>query len=173
MTTQPPSEENRSHATSSTSAPRLHEPATIEAGGIGHVHEWAALRAALWPDASVEDHERELTGILAGDHRFAAFVALDAERHLIGFVEVALRYDYVNGCETSPVAFLEGLYVVPEQRRHGIARALCAAAETFARDAGCVELASDADLNNTRSHDFHASVGFEERERVVFFRKLL
>ncbi|CAG9168968.1 aminoglycoside 6'-N-acetyltransferase [Cupriavidus respiraculi] len=154
-------------------APDQAQRPTIEGGGLRHVRQWAALRAALWPDASAEDHERELTGILAGDHRFAAFVALDATQRMMGFVEIALRYDYVNGCETSPVAFLEGLYVVPEQRRQGIARMLCDAAMNWARAAGCTEMASDADLNNTRSHDFHASVGFEERERVVFFRKLL
>lgn len=145
----------------------------IEAAAVRHIPEWAALRAALWPDASADEHAGELAGILAGDHRFVAFVALDADRHVIGFIEIALRYDYVNGCETSPVAFLEGLYLMPEHRRQGIARALCAAAETWARAAGCTEMASDADLNNTRSHAFHASVGFEERERVVFFRKLL
>ncbi|MBY4947243.1 GNAT family N-acetyltransferase [Cupriavidus respiraculi] len=157
----------------STHPPAKAPSPTIEPAAVRHIPQWAVLRAALWPDASVDEHASELTAILAGDHRFVAFVALDATQRMIGFVEIALRYDYVNGCETSPVAFLEGLYVVPEQRRQGIARMLCDAAMNWARAAGCTEMASDADLNNTRSHDFHASVGFEERERVVFFRKLL
>ena len=37
--------------------------------------------------------------------------------------------DYVNGCTTSPVGFLEGLYVAAAARRQGVARALCDAAE--------------------------------------------
>jgi aminoglycoside 6'-N-acetyltransferase I len=84
-----------------------------------------------------------------------------------------LRRDYVNGCETSPVAFLEGIYVPPDRRRGGAGRALIARAEQWARDRGCQEFASDALLANEASHRFHSGAGFEETERVVYFRKPL
>ena len=84
-----------------------------------------------------------------------------------------MRSDYVNGCETSPVAFLEGIFVEPSQRRNGMARALCIAVEQWARDRGCREFASDADLSNLVSHRMHDALGFIETERVVYFRKLL
>lgn len=82
-------------------------------------------------------------------------------------------YDYVNGCETSPVVFLEGIYVKPEHRKSGAGRALCAAVGQWGAAAGCSEMASDANLTNTVSHAFHGALGFEETERVVFFRKLI
>ena len=84
-----------------------------------------------------------------------------------------MRHDYVNGTDTSPVAFLEGLYVAPAARRAGVARALVAAVAQWGRAAGCTELASDAAAGNTASHAVHGALGFAETKRVVYFRRAL
>lgn len=84
-----------------------------------------------------------------------------------------MRHDYVNGTSSSAVAFLEGIYVHPSWRRHGVARALVAAVMNWGRSQGCGELASDALLENTSSHLMHEALGFEETERVVYFRMSL
>jgi aminoglycoside 6'-N-acetyltransferase I len=107
------------------------------------------------------------------DVRKTALLAIDDEGHAIGFAELALRGDYVNGTHGSPVGFLEAWYVAPEWRGCGVGRALIVAAEGWARTRGCAELASDALLDNTASHAAHAGCGFEETERVVYFRKVL
>jgi aminoglycoside 6'-N-acetyltransferase I len=133
---------------------------------------WLLLRQALWPGDEAEQL-REMRAFCAEPRRYGNFIARSAGGEPQGFVEVALRSDYVNGTETSPVAFLEGLYVAPAQRRRGIARALAARAEQWAREQGCSELASDALLHNTASHAMHGALGFEETERVVYFRKRL
>jgi len=103
----------------------------------------------------------------------AAFLACEPSGNPIGLIEAALRTDYVNGTNTSPVAFLEGIFVVPENRRKGVARSLVAAAEQWASSLGCLEFASDALLENKQSHAMHRALGFQETERVVFFRKML
>jgi len=105
--------------------------------------------------------------------RFVQFVALSTSNNPVGLAEAAIRTDYVNGTATSPVAFLEGLYVVPEARRQGIAAALITTVERWARDRGCRELASDALLDNEPGHRAHRALGFEETERVVYFRKAI
>ena len=84
-----------------------------------------------------------------------------------------MRTDYVNGTSSTPVAFIEGIYVAPQFRRQGVGRSLVAVVAGWARDRGCTELASDALLENTASHAMHSALGFEETERVVFFRKQL
>lgn len=84
-----------------------------------------------------------------------------------------MRHDHVNGCETSPVAFVEGLYVRPEFRNAQVARALCEAVADWGRRRGCSELASDALADNQESHAFHQAIGFEETERVIYFRKAI
>ncbi|MDP2325219.1 MAG: GNAT family N-acetyltransferase [Gammaproteobacteria bacterium] len=132
---------------------------------------WLELRAQLWPHCSKAQHLTEMTGFLAAPQRYAQFVQYDRTDQAIGFVEVSLRHDYVNGTQSSPVAYLEGIYVVPAARRQGVARVLIARAEQWAVGAGCTEFASDALLDNTQSHAMHSALGFNESMRVVFFRK--
>ena len=123
-----------------------------------------ALREALWPDCTLDD----LSPLDDAGH--CTILAIGPEDAPIAFAEVTRRSDYVNGCDSSPVAFLEGIYVAPEHRRSGIARALVAACRDWGLAHGCAELASDALLDNLASHAFHKAIGFEETERVVYFR---
>lgn len=152
----------------------LIKPVTIVPALIGHVDTWAALRAELWPDSPAKEHKAEIEVELAAPvPGRTAFVAIDGMDEVAGFAEASVRRDYVNGCDTSPVAFLEGIYITPAYRRMGVAQMLCRAVEQWGRAAGCTELASDSDIENTHGHAFHAAIGFEETERVVFFRKPL
>lgn len=89
----------------------------------------------------------------------------------MGFAEAAIRQDYVNGCDTSPVLFLEGVYVAPDARRRGVAKALFGRVEQWGALRGCEEFASDTDVANIDVQTLHRALGFEETERVVFFRK--
>ena len=134
---------------------------------------WLALRQTLWPHCSSEEHLSEMSMFCASPERYAQFIAYAESGQAVGFSETAICTDYVNGTHSSPVAFLEGLYVVPEERRQGIGRDLVSAVERWALDVGCRELASDASIENQVSHTVHRALGFEETERVVFFRKLL
>jgi aminoglycoside 6'-N-acetyltransferase I len=133
---------------------------------------WLELREALWPDCPRAEHEAEIAATIAA-MGLAAFVAYGPKGHPIGLTEATVRRDYVNGTTFSPVAFLEGIYVAPGHRRVGAARSLVAAVEQWASSVRCKELASDALLENTGGHAMHHGLGFEETERVVFFKKVL
>ena len=143
----------------------------IEKCGADQLPQWVALRIALWPDEDAQQIAAEASGMLA-QADLLVLVAREGEA-VIGFAEAAIRNDYVNGCETSPVAFVEGMYVVPQQRRRGVAKAMIAAIEAWAEQRGLRELASDALLDNAQSHAMHEALGFAETERVVYFRKTL
>lgn len=134
---------------------------------------WLALRDALWPGCTSAEQLSEMAAIVANPTRFAAFVACADAGLAVGLAEAALRTDYVNGARSTPVAFLEGLYVAPDHRRKGIAAALVAEVERWALGIGCTELASDAALENHASLAVHEALGFRETERVVFFSKAL
>ncbi len=131
--------------------------------------DWLALRRALWPDGSDDEHLAEMAALVAEPQRYAQWLARDEAGRAVGLVEAALRHDYVLGTERSPVAFLEGLYVLPAARRQGVARRLVDEAARWGAERGCRELASDALLANTDSHRMHAALGFAETERVVAF----
>jgi aminoglycoside 6'-N-acetyltransferase I len=130
---------------------------------------WAAMRHALWPHATLEELAAEMDGLFGPD--FAGFGAFDGAM-LIGFAEVSQR-PYGDGCDTAPVAWLEGILVRHAYRRANVARRLVAAVEDWARSRGLTELGSDAELDNLLSRLTHARWGFAETERVVRYRKLL
>ena len=139
------------------------------------------MRAELWPEASEASHRIEAAAYFGATVRGpgtmpeVVLVAVDtakASPKLLGFVELSRR-PYAEGCETSPVGFLEGWYVVPERRRDGVGRALVRAAEEWARALGCREFASDALAENDISRRAHAALGFEEVVLIRCFRKPL
>ena len=138
---------------------------------LADAEEVAALRHALWPDEPLAVRLEETLAYLSGDRD--ALDVLVAERGgvVTGFIETSLRHDYVNGCESSPVGFIEGLFVRPEMRGGGMGAALVAAAHAWTLARGCRELASDVHLDNEASQAFHRAAGFSETDRLVFFRK--
>jgi aminoglycoside 6'-N-acetyltransferase I len=134
---------------------------------------WADMRAALWPeeDAAELAHEtvKHFAGVKAADE---VWVAEDVTGRLLGFLELSQRA-YAEGCASSPVPYIEAWYVTAEARHTGVGRALVEAAENWARLRGYKEIASDAVLENDASHAAHRSLGFEEVERIVCYRKPL
>lgn len=132
---------------------------------------WARMRTSLWPEWP-EDHPREIAEYLASPPtRWTCLVAED-EGGLVGFAEVRLR-DCAEGCSTSPVGYLEGIWVDPIQREAGVGRALVDAASDWSRTRGCTEMASDRALDNEPSGAFHVALGFEEVGRAVCYRRAL
>lgn len=135
--------------------------------------EYLRMRLALWPDLREAAHaaaEGE-TWLVPRPGRIA-FVAARPDGRLCGFAELALR-PWAQGIEARPAPYLEGLYVDPEFRRHGVARALVAAGETWALEMGALALGSDTEVENTVSQAVHTRLGFREVERLVGFLKPL
>jgi aminoglycoside 6'-N-acetyltransferase I len=135
------------------------------------------LFAALWPEESAEEHSKELVPLLAGKSPavmpLLIWVAEAADGAIVGFIEAGLR-SCADGCDMSrPVGYVEGWYVAENYRRTGIGLALLRAAEDWAREQGCTEMASDALLENILSQDAHRAAGFTEVDRAVKYRKTL
>jgi RimJ/RimL family protein N-acetyltransferase len=133
--------------------------------------EWLRMSVALFPDYSAEDLARGMRDF-RGRNDAEVFVVDRGSAALAGFVEVGSR-PYADGCDTSPVGYIEAWYTDPDVRRNGHGRALLRAAEDWAREQGYREMASDALLDNDVSHAAHRRVGYEEVGRVMQFRKIL
>jgi len=130
-------------------------------------NEWRRMRSQLWPDQT----EADMAAWLARTDA-AVYVAVGAPGALCGFIEVGER-SCADGCDTSPVAYVEGWYIDAGSRRQRIGARLIEAAEQWARDLGYREIASDTQLENTISQAAHQRLGFEETDRLVAYRKLL
>jgi aminoglycoside 6'-N-acetyltransferase I len=132
------------------------------------------LWMALYTWATSREAERESMRDWFARTDAATFVAFDPAdpSRLLGYADVGER-SIADGCETSPVAYLEAWYVISERRKQGIGEALIRAVEAWAQEHEYQELASDALLENTLSHRLHKKFGFEETDRVVQFKKRL
>jgi aminoglycoside 6'-N-acetyltransferase I len=134
---------------------------------------WLDMRLALWTDATADEHRGYMAISLAQPERYLQLMMYDETGRPLGFIEGSIRSDYVNGTESSPVGFVEGVYVTPAWRRRGVARLLYAAIGDWAKARGCRELASDALVDNEVSQRAHRALGFRETERVVYFTRIL
>lgn len=129
------------------------------------------LALELWPDNAVDTTYYDLGKLMmAGESVF--FLAY-REETAVGFAQCQLRHDYVEGAKSSPVGYLEGIYVRAEDRKLRFASQLLEACEEWARAEGCTEFASDCEIDNEESFAFHLKLGFKEVNRIICFTKNL
>jgi aminoglycoside 6'-N-acetyltransferase I len=136
------------------------------------LNEWLRLRKQLWDATSDADHRSEMVEIINHPDSQFVLVAEHESGRLIGFLEVSIR-PFVEDCETDHVGYLEGWYVEPDVRGRGIGRELVRIAENWAREKGCEEMASDAEIGNELSLLVHLGLGYNETSRLVHLRKEL
>ena len=131
----------------------------------------AGLAICLWEGHSIEELQAEFADLVRSDEA-ACFLA-DMNDTPVGFAQCQKRHDYVEGTTTSPVGYLEGIFVREAFRNQGIARQLLETCERWAKARGCREFASDCGLENDASLRFHLRMGFEEVNRIICFTKTL
>ena len=131
----------------------------------------ADLALMLWDGHDVAELREEFTELLKSKEA-ACFLACEAGIP-VGIAQCQLRHDYVEGTRTSPVGYLEGIFVRPEFRHRGLAKQLLEACESWAKEKGCMEFASDCELGNDASLNFHLRMGFTEANRIICFTKKL
>lgn len=144
---------------------------TIRQAAPDDLAAFVRLALLLWPDNDAPALAAEFAPLLNSEE--AAVFLCEQDGQAIGFAQCQLRRDYVEGCETSPVGYLEGVFIEAGYRRQGFAAALVGACQDWARLRGCQEFASDCELDNADSLRFHLSIGFEEANRVICFTRKL
>ena len=131
----------------------------------------AKMAKNIWDNETINELEKEFIEI-ANNKDTSTFIKFVDDKP-VGFANVCLRYDYVEGTETSPVGYLEGIYVEEEFRRRGFAGDLVKFCEKWSKEKGCQEFASDCLLENEESYKFHLAIGFMEANRIICFKKSL
>ena len=110
------------------------EDRNIRQAAAGEAGIVAALACELWPDHTQAEMAGEFGELFSEDD--AAVFLYRKDGKPVGFAQCQLRHDYVEGTETSPVGYLEGVYVKETDRKQGIARELVSACEKWAADRG-------------------------------------
>jgi aminoglycoside 6'-N-acetyltransferase I len=132
--------------------------------------EWIRMRKGIWTDWTDEYLDVDMDQILASENDVVYFAFVEGAP--AGMIEVRIK-DSAEGCTTNPIGYLEAWFVDESFRGKGVAGALTQAAEEWAREKGCAEMASDTWLENQASIRAHAKMGYYEVERLVHFVKQL
>ena len=119
---------------------------SVRKANISDLNTIVSLAKALWPEQTTKDLNDELSALL--DKSDACIMIAFKEKTPIGFAQCQLRYDYVEGTHSSPVGYLEGIYIKPSERNNGYARQLLSECESWAKQKGCTEFASDCESQN-------------------------
>ena len=125
----------------------------------------------MWTENTVQGLTDEFSDLVSKED--AQIFLKYYENMPVGFAQCQLRYDYVEGTDTSPVGYLEGIFIMEEYRHKGYAKELLSECEKWAKEKGCKEFASDCEIDNDSSFVFHMAMGFEEANRIICFTKTL
>ena len=142
---------------------------SIVSADMSNLKEWTDLALLLFPESSFDEEIDLHKKILQSKNEEGLLYQKDGR--YVGFMNLSIRSDYVNGTDTSPVVFVEAIYILPDYRHRGIGRKFIEYAEKYAKDRGITQLASDCYIDNDLSERFHKSCGFIEKERVICFVK--
>ncbi|RDB07334.1 aminoglycoside 6'-N-acetyltransferase [Runella aurantiaca] len=143
----------------------------IEALSTHNCQALTELALKLWPECVFEEEYEQFAELIESENDIC-YVAREQEEY-IGFVHVSIRHEYVEGADDLPVAYVEGIYVKPKYQKQGVAKQLMAISETWAKQKGLTQMASDTPVENSTSIEFHQKIGFTEAERIVCFIKAL
>src|SRR5699024_516934 len=125
----------------------------------------------LWPGHTLEAFIQDMEQLITEPD--SAIILSYHDHKAIGFAQCQLRYDYVEGTSSSPVGYLEGLYVKEAFRKQAVAKNLVRFCEDWAKQKGCSEFASDCEWGNEESLAMHLKLVFQEANRVICFTKKL
>jgi len=137
---------------------------------LDHSESFVDLAADLWRELTRAELKKDFENFQKSP-KFRYYGGFEG-RQLIAFIFVSIRSDYVEGSESSPVVYIEGIYVTPSRRNKRIGARLVSICEDWGRENGCTEIGSDAEARNLGSIDFHESLGFEKNEIVCFIKKI-
>lgn len=84
---------------------------------------------------------------------------------------MSLKFEHVHEATSTPVGYLEGIFVKEKYRKLGIAKKMYEAGEKWAKSKGCLQMGSDTWDWNKDSVLFHKKLGFKIANPIIHFIK--
>ena len=115
----------------------------------------------------LEGARRFLRERLANDESAVFVASLDREQHRVGFTQLFPSFSSIRMFR---VWILNDLFVHPEARKRGVARALMDAARAFAVDSGGKRLEVVTATENHAAQSLYESLGYERVEGFIEYQ---
>ncbi len=130
--------------------------------------QWREMRKRVYSSLDDEFHEIEMKKIVDNRDWFCYFLENDNNK-ILGMVELSSR-NIVDGCLSSPVAYLEGLYLKKQHRGMGLGREAIEIIKNWCKKKGFTELGMDTEMKNVEAQKFFKAIGLHETYRIVQYR---
>jgi ribosomal protein S18 acetylase RimI-like enzyme len=145
---------------------RARDAALLRALSVEH-QDFSRSLEPSWPEgrAVVDDYVAFLEKECAA-HDGCVLLA-EAEGAVVGFVCVVATTRGDSPDDPAIFAWIHDIFVRPAHRRRGVARALMAAAESFARSRGAKELRLGVIDRNETARGMYRALGFRDYTRVL------
>lgn len=135
-----------------------------------HLGELIEMGVDLWKEDYTAEKLKSIFSDILNSNKYKVLL-YSLNEIIAAFIMLSIRTDYVEGSESSPTGYIEGIYVKQEFRKGGIAKKLFIEGEKWLKEKGCKQVGSDAYIDNKVSYDFHTAIGFKEAGKLVAFIK--
>lgn len=137
---------------------------------IGHFHHWliAATKHKETENRFYSALISYVDTVLSGSVNRGVAGITNKRKQIFGLVELSSR-NIVGACLSSPLAYLEGLYLHEEYRGSGLGKEAMRVIMNWWKEKGYTELATDSELTNINAQNYFKAIGFQETYRVVEF----
>ena len=132
--------------------------------------EVANLAIQMWEDNSIEGLTEEFIELIEKEDAqiFIKFVQDKA----VGFAQCQLRYDYVEGTESSPVGYLEGIFLEKEYRGKGYATECLNYAKRIAQNENAYKMMLLTGSKKESTLNFYKNAGYNSTDKQAFVQWL-
>ena len=103
----------------------------IKKADIKDAEALAALAIRMWTDHDPDDLAEEFRALIKNEDA-VCFLKYIGNRP-VAFAQCQMRHDYVEGTDSSPVGYLEGIFVAEGYRKKGYAAELLAECEKWTK----------------------------------------
>lgn len=125
------------------------------------------LAFALWPNNEKDIIKSDFVYIIG--HLSNKVLLAKSDEDYIGFIHMSIRSGFVEGANTTPVGYVEGIYVKPDFRRKGVAKELYHAGIEWLKSKKCTQIGADIGIYNDMCPDFYIGMGFKEVNRIICY----
>lgn len=146
-------------------APRVREAGLADLDALAPLFDAYRQFYGLAPDPALS---REYLGARLARAESIVLLAEDAAGAACGFCQMYPTWDSLRA---APLYVLYDLYVVPEKRRAGTARALMVAAQGLARARGAARMELSTARGNAAAQRLYETLGWERNDEFLAYGK--
>ena len=132
-----------------------------------NLNQLTELALALWPNNEKDLIKSDLVYIIG--HLNNRVLLAKSDEEYIGFIHMSIRSGFVEGADTTPVGYIEGVYVKPDYRRKGVAKELYHAGLEWLKSEKCSQIGADIGINDNMCPDFYIGMGYKEANRIICY----